>query len=356
MIVTLAIIAGTVASLSWVASFGSTRLAEATGVINEPTGGKKIHTRPTPQLGGIGIGMTIILAILFGLSVGWFPPDRIHPIQLYGFIGALLLFMIVGFLDDKYDLPPGGRLFCYFLASVLVIVTGTTIVHVTNLSGYGAFSLVWNQVGPFSFPADLLTLVWLLSVTIATKYLDGLDGLVTGLTVIGSGLIASLAMSSAYFEPPVAVLAVMTGGAYLGFLPRNMHPAKQFLGESGSAIAGFSLGFLAVVSGAKVAVALMALGLPLVDAAYVTIGRVLRGVSPWQGDRTHIHHRLIDAGLSQRQVVFVLWGVSLLFGIAALTMQTRGKIFLFVALAVLTVLLSSAIGSLLRRRQPETHD
>ncbi len=351
MIVTLILIAVATAAISWLASFGSKRLAEKTGTINEPTGGKKIHAQPTPQLGGIGIGATIILAIIVGLYAGWFPTERIHPVQMYGFIGALTLFMIVGFLDDKYDVPPGARLFCYFLGSLLVILTGTTIAHVTNLSGHGAFSLLWNQVGPFSFPADLLTLVWLLSVTIATKYLDGLDGLVTGLTVIGSGLITSLALSAAYFEPPVAVMAAMTGGAYLGFLPRNVHPAKQFLGESGSVIAGFSLGFLAIVSGAKVAVALMALGLPLVDAVYVTIGRLCRGVSPLKGDRTHIHHRLMDAGLSQRQTVLALWSVAFLFGVAALGAQTRVKIFLFIALAVLTVFLSTIARFFVGRKQ-----
>ncbi|MBM3205011.1 undecaprenyl/decaprenyl-phosphate alpha-N-acetylglucosaminyl 1-phosphate transferase, partial [Candidatus Uhrbacteria bacterium] len=135
---------------------------------------------------------------------------------------------------------------------------------------------------------------------------------------------------------------------YLGFLPFNLNPAKQFLGESGGTIAGFSLAFLAIVSGTKVATALMAVGLPLADISVVVMGRIFRGVSPFRGDDTHLHYKLLKAGLSQRTVVFIMWSIALLFGLIALGLQTRGKILLLIALVGLTVLLS-LFTSVMRR-------
>jgi len=171
------------------------------------------------------------------------------------------------------------------------------------------------------------------------KFLDGLDGLVAGLTVIGGLLIAGLAGSEAYFQPVVALMALMVAGVYLGFIPFNKQ-GSIFLGEAGSTIAGFSLGVLAIISGAKVATAAVALGVPLVDIAVVVIGRLVRGTSPFKGDNTHLHFRLIRAGLSPRNAVRLIWGIALIFGLAALSLQTQGKIFLFAGLAALVLMIS----------------
>ncbi len=131
-----------------------------------------------------------------------------------------------------------------------------------------------------------------------------------------------------------------------------MHPAKQFLGEAGSTLAGFSLAFLSIVGGAKVATALMALGLPLADASLVMIGRAFRHAPLWRGDDTHLHFKLLKAGLSQRTVVFVMWAIALLFGILAFGFQTRGKILLVVALVGLTAILSVFAGVMRKSRIP----
>ena len=260
--------------------------------------------------------------------------------------------MIGGFIDDKYSISPRLQILFPIAAALVVIFTGTSIVHVTQLSG-GAYSLVWWRLGPLSLPSDLITLVWLLAVTYAMKFLDGLDGLVAGQTIIGAGLIAALALSAAFFQPNVAILALIVGASFLGFLPWNLHPAKQFLGESGSTIAGFALGFLSIVAGTKAATALMALGLPLADASLVVFGRLMRGVSPFRGDDTHLHFKLLKAGLSQRTVVLLLWIIALLFGVLALGAQTRGKILLLTGLVGVTVILSFLAGVMRRSRVPK---
>jgi UDP-GlcNAc:undecaprenyl-phosphate GlcNAc-1-phosphate transferase len=207
----------------------------------------------------------------------------------------------------------------------------------------GGFSLTWSQIaiGSFvlSWPADLVALVWLLVVTYAMKFLDGLDGLATGMVIISSGLIAALASSDAYFQPTVALIALVIAATHVGFLPWNRE-GSLFLGEAGSTIAGFSLAVLAVISGAKLATAATALAVPLVDIVLVIGGRLLSGVSPFKGDARHLHFRLLQAGFTPRATVRLIWGIGLAFGLMALTLQTRGKLFLLLGLALLICALS----------------
>lgn len=334
--------------LSWAVSFLSSKIARKSGAVDRPDGGRKIHDRPIPLFGGLGIGFTILLGIaallIFSGEGAWFGSHSVASVQVLGYAGAVLVLMIGGALDDRLNLSPRWQILFPLIASLLVIGTGTTIGQVTNWFAQGGYSLIWSRtdIGSLSFfwPADIITLFWLLAVTYATKLLDGLDGLVSGQVVIGTGIIGALALSAAYFQPEVAILAALIGAAYLGFLPRNMFPAKQFLGEAGSTIAGFSLGFLAVLGGAKLATAFMVLGLPLIDAGIVIAGRIARGASPFVGDNTHLHFKLLQAGLSQRKAVIFLWTLALLFGLAALGLQTPGKILLVLTLFALMILLS----------------
>lgn len=318
---------------SWLFAFFGRRLAIKVRAVDHPTGGRKIHAAPTALWGGIGIGLTIVGALIVAERLGWLTDPHLRPLQLAGFIVAILVILVTGALDDRFHFSPPALFVLYLLASIVVILTGTSIVQVTRIGSHDGVRL------PALF-GQSLALVWLMSVTFSTKFLDGLDGLVTGQAVIGSLLIAGLALSSAYHQPAIVVLAFLIAAAFIGFLPHNLYPAKQFLGESGSVLAGFALGFLSIVSGTKVAIALMALGLPLADATLVVLGRIVRGASPFRGDDTHLHFKLLKAGLSQRQVVMLLWTIAAAFGLAALAVQTRGKIALGIALIVLTAILS----------------
>lgn len=323
-----------------VASWAAVRLR----AVDAPTGGRKIHTRPIPLWGGLGIAFSI-LAITGAVAAGGaFLSYDIRPLQLMGFGMALAVLCVGGLIDDRWPLPPSAQILFPVCAALIVIATGTGIVQITSLSG-GAYQLATWHVGPLSLPADVLTLAWLVAATYATKLLDGLDGLVAGMAVIGSAMVGALTLSPTYYQPAVTMLAAAVGGGFVGFLPRNIHPAKQFLGEAGSTIAGFSLGFLSIVSSAKIAVALAVLAIPLVDAVFVMISRVARGVPPWKGDDTHLHFRLLRAGIPHRRVVFVLWAVSCVAGMMALSIQTRGKVFLVAGLAALTI-----AASLIARR------
>ncbi len=321
-------------------------LARKAGAVDRPEGGRKIHRVPTALWGGLVTGPVIIVGLL--LLLPFLDGKDLDAVQVIGFAVAILVLLIGGMVDDRFDLSPGVQFLFPLAASVMIVATGSSITQVTNPAGMGALSMVWSTLtlGPvtISLPADLLTMIWLLTVTYAMKLLDGLDGLVAGMTVIGGGLIAALASSDAYFQPLVALMALIVAAAYLGLLPRNRE-GSLFLGEAGSTIAGFSLGVLAIISGTKVATAATALAIPLVDIAFVLIGRVLAGQSPFKGDTRHLHFRLLHAGLSPRAAVRLIWGIALVFGLLALTMQTRGRLFLFAGLIALTGVISAMAWS-----------
>lgn len=324
------------AGLSLILAGGSRALASRIGAIDMPKGGRKIHQVPIPLLGGIGIGLTILVGLLgYFLFFQYLITDTFL-VQLVGFAFAICILLIGGLLDDKFDLHPFWQFGFIVAACLLAVLTGTNVSRITNWTGGAPLEL--------GFFGSLLAFGWLLVVTLAMKFMDGLDGLVSGQAVIGAILIALLGFSPAYNQPEVAILALIIAGAFLGFLPVNFHPAKQFLGESGAWIAGFSLGFLSILGGAKLAIGLMALAFPLMDALLVVVGRIARGTSPFKGDDTHLHFKLLRAGLSQRQTVFIIWMISLAFGLTALGLQTRGKIMLLVVLAIVTALLSYFAG------------
>jgi UDP-GlcNAc:undecaprenyl-phosphate GlcNAc-1-phosphate transferase len=345
MIKVLALLGGIAFCLSYLFSVVSRQMAFRTKAIAVPSG-RRQHKQPTPQLGGLGIGAALLLLLVVGTSTGLFIEDHIQIQQLIGFGMGILILMIVGVLDDIYDWSASTRFSWYALASLIVVLAGTSVRAITCLDGQ-ACSLEWWQsaryaFGPLqlqlSFPGDILAWVWLFLVTFTTKLLDGLDGLVTGQTMIGAFIILLLTLTPFFFQPAVAFLAIVVLGAYAGFLPKNFPPAKQFLGESGSVLAGFSLAFLSLVSGAKMAMAFLALGLPLIDMLIVVFDRVRTGHAPWVGDRTHLHFRLQDdAGLSSLQAVLLLWTLSFLFGTAALLVKTEGKILLAICVVLVTI-------------------
>ncbi|MFA5129431.1 MAG: MraY family glycosyltransferase [Patescibacteria group bacterium] len=325
--------------LTWVVR----KLAFKWKVVDEPKGGRKIHHERTALLGGLATGGAVILG--FAAILPYVDGMGISRMQIVGVMIGVAILMIGGALDDRFDLKPSVQIIFPIVAALTVVASGSGIVQVTSLTGHGAVSLVWTRIPlPFnahlSLPSDLISIAWLLLVTYAMKFLDGLDGLVAGLAMIGAMLIAGLATSNAYSQPIIAIMALIVAASHLGFLPFN-RSGSIFLGEGGSTIAGFALGALAIISGAKVATAAAALGVPIVDAVLVIFGRMIRRVSIFQGDASHLHFRLLQAGLSSKSAVRFIWGISLAFGLIALTLQTKGKIFLLISLVAFVFAVST---------------
>jgi UDP-GlcNAc:undecaprenyl-phosphate/decaprenyl-phosphate GlcNAc-1-phosphate transferase len=325
-------------------------------VLDTPKMTRKIQKEPIPFLGGLGIGITLIIAItLFGLfSNLWV--DKISYFQLIGFGIGILFLVIGGVLDDWFDLKAWQSILFPVLAAVTVVITGTSIVHITDPTNSAPFFLNWWQFSfgawDLSLPNDLLTVAWLLVAIYATKLNDGLDGLVSGISIIGASMVGILSAMPTFFQPSTSIMAAMVAGSFAGFMPNNRYPAKQYLGEAGSTLAGFCLGFLAIVSTAKLAIALAVLAIPLADITFVVLRRIHNHKPFFKGDSSHLHFRLLAAGLPHKRAVHLFWLVSASAGFAALFLQTRGKLFLVFILIILTLLISWMADRAIQRRLP----
>jgi len=274
------------------------------------------------------------------------------PKFLLGIIIGGFFVMIGGFLDDKFDLNPKYQILFPVAAILAVIVSGVGIDQMTNPFSGGLFHLdkyvtilFWFKGLPYKFTllADLFTLIWMLLMMYTTKLLDGLDGLVSGVSVVGGLFIFITALMNDTAQPDVAMLAMIIIGSFLAFLIFNFNPAKIFLGEGGSLYSGFMLGVLSIISGSKVAVTLIVMGIPVLDMLWTIIRRLMEGKNPLRtADRKHLHFRLLDAGLSVRQSVFILYIISIIFGLAALFLQ---KISLGLTILGMMVILTFIIMS-----------
>lgn len=313
------------------------KLAGRLGIVDDPRRSshpKVIHTVPTPRGGGIPIFLALLITTLIFL-----PIDK----HVIGILAGALILVVMGILDDKYDLNPYLRLTLGFLAAAAPIAAGIGIAFITNPLG-GTINLsqpqiTFNFLGTHSIwiIADLFALLWItFLMNMINMGAKGVDGQLSGVTVIAGLTIAllSLRFSADITQWPVIILAAITTGAYLGFLPWHVFPQKIMPGYGGSTLAGYLLGVLSILATAKVGILLVVLGIPLIDTGYVIIKRILNGKSPVWGDRGHLHHRLLDAGFTKSQVAIFYWGVTAILGIIALNLNTGAKIYTMVGVAV----------------------
>ena len=344
------------------------KIASRTGIVDKPNDPRKVHQRPIPLLGGLAIFLSFWL-VMAGYTL--FSDHVLGGYLLFKylvgmFVGGAFL-MIAGYLDDKYNLTPKKQIIWPILAVCSVIACGIGIDYITNPLG-GVWYLNESSVALFSlgelpyrlvFWADLFTLLWLMGMMYTTKFLDGLDGLVPGITVIGSLVLFFLSINQEVAQPETALLAIILAGAVAGFLVFNWHPAKIFLGEGGSLLAGFMLGVLAIISGGKIATALLIMGIPILDVIWVIIRRLFfEKRSPFKhADRKHLHFRLLDAGLSQRQAVLVLYFFSACFGGIALFIESQAKLIaLGILLLVMVVLAIILVIAYKKRKTHQTKE
>ncbi len=279
------------------------RLALRLGAVDRP-GGRRVNRRPVPRMGG--------LALFAGFAAAAALFCRAER-PLAGLLGGALLIAALGAADDLFDLSPALKLLGQLAAAALALRGGIVLRSLSLPSG-----------ASLALPPPLaaaLTLGWLVACTNAVNLIDGLDGLAAGISALGS--LSMLLVALCRSDPAVAVLLAALTGACLGFLPYNRSPAQIFMGDAGSQFLGFALGALSVMGLLKFHtllsffVPLAALSVPLADTLFAVLRRVARGQSPFHADRGHIHHRLLDLGLSQKQAVAVLYGVSSLQGLAA---------------------------------------
>ncbi|MFH1171315.1 MAG: MraY family glycosyltransferase [bacterium] len=321
---------------------------------------RKIHDRPVALLGGLAPygAFLCTIALILLLQPTALLGGYLLPKHLLGILLAGLLLMIGGFRDDRRSRSPVSQLLWPITAAALIIASGIGIDYLSNPFGAPISLTHWQwtvfTVGDTPYHlvllADLFTFAWLMLSMYTTKLLDGLDGLVSGISVVGMIILFILSMSRTVGQPETALIALVGAASFLGFLLFNFHPASIFLGEGGALWAGFLLGTLAILSGGKIATALLILGIPMLDVVWVVIRRIVEGRNPLKyADRKHLHFRLLDVGLSHRQAVCALYVCSAVFGSATLFTQGKAKVLALLGVGIVMIIL--AIALVLRSRR-----
>ena len=313
------------------------RFAFKIGAIDIPKDNRRMHKKPTPRIGG--------LAIIFGFTVAtlcFAQPSR----QLYGTLSGAAIIAIMGVIDDCKNLPAKLKFVIQIIAALVVVFAGDIKIDVFTNPNFLSDNPYW--VLP-EWLSVTLTVIWIVFITNAVNFIDGLDGLAAGVSAIMS--ISLVFISIRVGEYSIAILGIALMGSCFGFLPFNFNPAKIFMGDTGLTFLGFMLATLSIQGVFKsyavisFAVPLLILGLPLFDALFAMIRRILRGQSPMTADRGHLHHRLVDMGFSQKQTVFILYAISGVLGITAVLLAESGV--LRALLLVICVLILLLIGSML---------
>lgn len=318
------------------------KLALKYNIVDLPAA-RKIHQKPIPLLGGLAIFLAFTLSTIIFWYFGYIEDAKISGLYVVAILLGGAILMLGGFFDDRYNLKPIQQFIWPILAIVVVLLAGVKVQYITNPLG-----------GIIKFPIYLgiiFTFFWLLGMTYTTKFLDGLDGLVAGITTIGATVIFIVSLYWDVTLSGTSVLAMILVGACLGFLIFNWHPAKIFLGEGGSVFCGFMLGILAIISGSKIATALLIMGIPILDIFWVIARRIWQGKLPTQPDSKHLHFRLLDIGLSHRQAVLFLYLVTALFGLTSLFLPSRGKVLALGILALFMIILASSLVLIYKLKQ-----
>ena len=297
---------------------------------------KDTHTVPVPRGGGLAIFLAVAIASLIFL-----PLDQ----PLKAILAAAAVIALTGAIDDRFDLNPYLRLTIGLLAAGIVVAAGIGIAFITNPLG-GLIHLdqpqihfqLFGKIRSLWILADLFALGWIAFLMNIVNWAKGFDGQLPGIVVVAALTIALLALSFSadVTQWPVTILAAITAGAYLGFLPFNFYPQKIMPGYGGGALAGFLLAVLAILSTTKVGTAIVVLGIPFIDALYSIIRRLAQGRSPVWGDRGHLHHKILDQWhWGKRRTAIFYWLVTAGLGSLALGLHRLQKLYTMVMLAVL---------------------
>jgi UDP-GlcNAc:undecaprenyl-phosphate GlcNAc-1-phosphate transferase len=308
---------------------------------------RRVNDQPLPRGGGVAVviaflvvggGIVLLIPMLPGEPV----TRTIPPQQLLGLFGGAILATVIGAIDDRFDLRARWQLLGQLVLAGLAVAAGIVVLFISDPFGPGNIL--------FAVPIGIaFTVVWIVGMVNSLNFIDGLDGLSSGIALIAAVTLGLLSLTAQVNQPLVAILCFVLAGGLLGFLRWNFHPAVIFQGTAGVMFLGYVLGVLAILGSAKIIVALLVLAVPIIDTFWVIVRRLSSGRSPFSPDRGHIHHRLLDVGLSHRSTVLLIYVVCATLGLMSLLVSSATGILAF--LAVLVVL--GIVAFLLRRDAPE---
>lgn len=307
------------------------------GAMDVPGEARRVHDHPIPRMGGLAIFLGFLISVVLFAEIS-------KPVQ--GILIGAVIIVATGAVDDIVSLKYYVKLAAQILAALVAVLHGVKIEVLMNPNIFSA-----NQsliLGALGIP---ITIFWIVGITNSVNLIDGLDGLACGVSAISSVTMLVVALMVA--ENNVALLLAALVGACIGFIPYNFNPAKIFMGDTGALLLGYVLATVSVLGMFKFyaivtfVVPVLALALPLFDTLFAIIRRLLKGQNPMTPDRGHLHHRLIDMGLSQKQAVAVLYSLSAMLGLTAVVISTQGG--LRILLLIVELFIAAAVGTFVIR-------
>ncbi|GAF15123.1 undecaprenyl-phosphate N-acetylglucosaminyl 1-phosphate transferase [Bacillus sp. JCM 19045] len=322
------------------------KLALRYGFVDTPNE-RKVHNKAMPRIGG--------LAFIIGTSVGLFFVKDLLEIDyrttMFMMAGAIPL-IFIGLLDDRFTLKARHKLIAQFVSASIIVSSGISIEFI---------AIPFGERLDLGLLSSIMTFIWLIAIMNAINLIDGLDGLAAGVSIIALGTMLVLATGNPAAYALVFAFAIPLIGSLSGFLLFNFHPAKIFMGDTGSLFLGYmiavlsTMGFFKSVTIVSLIVPLLILGVPIVDTLFAIVRRKLNRQGIGEADKGHLHHCLLKKGYGHRQVVLTIYGVSLLFGIAALLLSMSNlwlSLLLLLLVTLFVQLFAEIIGLIGEKRQP----
>jgi len=350
-ILSVVMVAVTSFGLTFLFSLAVKKFFPRLGLVDKPAK-YGLSRKPIPYPGGVAIFLAFMITILsyFTVSDGLIFDPKVSMVLL----GATLL-AVTCFVDDRHGLSPFLRLGVQFVASVLLVIGGIGVSSISNPFGDPIildsikipFSL-GDVTFVFTLFADILTIVWVMTMVNAFNWIDGVPGMASSTGAISSLILLLLSMRAGFHSTDQTLAIVLSAtllGACLAFLIFDFPKPKMLMGDTGSMLIGFLLAVTALISGGKIATTLLVLGFPILDFLWVITRRILHGKSPFKGDLWHFHHRFLKAGYSEGATVVFFASASLVFGMLALLLHTEGKVISFVLLFAVMITFATLLYS-----------
>ena len=293
---------------------------------------RRVNPHPVPRGGGVAVALAfvVVASLLVALNHAYrlLPmPAALDAGELVALLAGGALAAVLGTLDDYLDLRARWQFLFQLILAVGAVALGFGISFINNPFGTGLITFGQPFVAGFA-------MLWILGMINSMNFIDGLDGLSSGIAIIAALTLGVISLTRQINQPFVAVLCFALAGSLLGFLRWNFHPATIFIGTSGVMFVGYTLAILSILGTAKVAVALLVLGVPIIDTFWIIVRRAAAGRSPFSPDRGHIHHRLLDLGLTHRQTVMLIYGMSVALAILSLVLTGASQVYAFAGVFV----------------------
>jgi UDP-GlcNAc:undecaprenyl-phosphate GlcNAc-1-phosphate transferase len=300
-------------------------------IVDRP-GARRMNRKPVARSGGLAVAASFLAVtggfLLVNETAGLIAvPPSLRPLGVAALLLGGALAAALGAIDDLFDLRARWQFLGQFALAAGAIALGVTIDIVNNPFRPGI--IVFPEAVAIGF-----TTFWIVGMINSINWIDGLDGLSSGVAIIAAVTLGLISLSTRINQPLIAVLCFILAGALFGFLRWNFYPARIFSGTSGVQFVGYTLAILSILGTAKVAVALLVLGVPIIDTFWIIVRRLLQRRSPFTPDRQHIHHRLLDLGLSHRQTVLVIYGVCAALAVLALVLTGATLLYTFLVVFI----------------------